>query len=165
MINSIYKRNIMSIHTFLQSRARSIIAASAACFFLATPVFAAEYVSVTKDNVNVRSGPDTSSAVYMELFQGYPLKVLKKEGEWVQVTDFEGDTGWIHKSLIGKNDTVIINASKSVNMRSAPNTSSAVVADVERGVIMTKISEKDKWLQLKHSSGTVGWIYKPLLWP
>lgn len=155
----------MSFHTLLQSKTRSFIAAGAACLLLAGPAFAEEYVSVVKDNVNVRSAPDTSSAVYMELFQGYPLKVLKKDGEWVQISDFEGDTGWIHRSLIGKNNTVIVNATKSVNMRSGPNTNSPVVADVERGVIMTKISEKDKWVQLKHSSGTVGWIYKSLLWP
>lgn len=155
----------MSVHTFLRSRTRAIIAAGATCFLLATPVFAEEYVSVVKDNVNVRSAPNATSAVYMELFQGYPLKVLKKDGEWVQISDFEGDTGWIHKSLIGKNNTVIVNATKSVNMRSAPNTTATVVADVERGVIMTKVSEQGQWMQLKHSSGTVGWIYKQLLWP
>ncbi|WP_267313738.1 SH3 domain-containing protein [Desulfosediminicola flagellatus] len=101
----------------------------------------------------------------MELFKGYPLKVLAKKGEWAQISDFEGDTGWIHTSLIGKNDTVIVNAKKSVNMRSGPSTKSPVVADVERGVIMTKVDQKGKWIQLKHSSGTVGWIYQPLLWP
>jgi len=126
---------------------------------------AEEYVSVSKDNVNVRSGPSTTDPVYMELFQGYPLKVLKRNGEWLQISDFEGDTGWIHQSLVGKNDTVIINASKSVNMRSGPGTDSSVVADVERGVIMTKVEEQGKWMKLKHSSGTVGWIYKPLVWP
>lgn len=155
----------MSFYTFLHSRARNVIIAGATCLFLASPVCAAEFVTVSKDNVNVRKEPSTSSSVYMELFKGYPLKVLSKKGEWAQVSDFEGDTGWIHGSLIGKNDTVIVNAKKSVNMRSGPSTSSPVVADVERGVIMKRISEKGKWIQLKHSSGTIGWIYKPLLWP
>ncbi len=130
-----------------------------------TPVYAAEFVSVSSDNVNVRTEPNTTSPVYMELFKGYPLKVEKKQGEWVQISDYEGDSGWIHSSLIGKNDTVIINAKKSVNMRSGPSTTSAVVADVERGVIMSKVSENGKWVQVKHSTGTIGWIYSPLLWP
>ncbi len=155
----------MSVYTFLHSKSRKLIAVSAACFFIAAPVCAAEYVTVSKDNVNVRKAPTTDSPVYMELFEGYPLKVLTKKGEWAQISDFEGDTGWIHTSLIGQNNTVIVNAKKSVNMRSGPSTSSPVVADVERGVIMTKINEKGKWIQLKHTSGTVGWIYKPLLWP
>jgi len=155
----------MHVPRILRYGVRSLLAVGATCLLLTSPVMAEEYVSVTKDNVNVRSAPTTKSPVYMELFAGYPLKVLKKEGDWLQISDYEGDSGWIHQSLVGKNDTVIINASKSVNMRAEPTTSSPVVADVERGVIMTKISEQGKWMKLKHSSGTVGWIYKPLLWP
>ena len=155
----------MSVYTFLHSRARSFIAAGVTCFLMATPVYASEYVSVAKDGANVRTGPGTDSPVYMELFEGYPLKVVNKQGEWLEISDYEGDSGWIHTSLIGRNNTVIVNAQKSVNMRSGPNTQSPVVADVERGVIMTKISESGQWIQVKHSTGTVGWIFKSLLWP
>lgn len=155
----------MAFYKYFRSHTRNIIVAGATCLALASPALAAEYITVTKDKVNVRQEPNTSSPVYMELFRGYPLEVLKKQGEWSQIRDYEGDSGWIHNTLIGKNDTVIINAKKSVNMRSGPSTDSAVVADVERGVIMTKIGQEGKWLKLKHSSGTVGWIYSPLLWP
>ena len=134
-------------------------------FFISPNVLAAQYVSVKKDNVNVRTGPSTDNPVCMELFEGYPLKVIKKQGDWYKVVDFENDTGWIHKSMVTAGDTVIVNAKKSVNMRSGPSTKSSVVADVERGVVLTKISRKGKWVEVRHSSGTVGWIYKPLLWP
>ncbi|WP_136796748.1 SH3 domain-containing protein [Desulfosediminicola ganghwensis] len=155
----------MSFYKYLRSHTRTLIVAGATCLALTSPALAAEYVSVSKDKVNVRQEPDTGSSVYMELFQGYPLEVLKKQGEWSQIRDYEGDSGWIHNTLVGKNDTVIINAKKSVNMRSGPSTDAAIVADVERGVIMTKIGQDGKWIKLKHSSGTVGWIYSPLLWP
>ena len=156
----------MSLSIFLRSKVIPTVAAAGAVFaVLASPVGAAEYISVKNDNVNVRTGPSTDNPVYMELFAGYPLKVVSRQGEWAKISDYEGDTGWIHTSLIGSNNTVIVNAEKSVNMRSGPSTQSPVVADVERGVVMTKISEKDKWIEVKHSGGTVGWIYKPLLWP
>lgn len=155
----------MSFYKYLRSHTRNLIVAGATCLVFTSPAFATDYVSVVKDNVNVRQDPNTSSPVYMELFKGYPLEVLKKQGDWTQIRDYEGDSGWIHNSLIDKNDTVIINAKKSVNMRSGPSTSDSVVADVERGVIMTKIGQEGKWYKLKHSSGTVGWIYSPLLWP
>ncbi|HID01904.1 MAG TPA: hypothetical protein EYP18_01640, partial [Desulfobacterales bacterium] len=29
----------------------------------------------------------------------------------------------------------------------------------------TKVSTQGKWVKVKHSQGTVGWIYRPLLWP
>jgi SH3-like domain-containing protein len=128
-------------------------------------VSAADYVSVKGDNVNVRSGPGTNYQVSMELFAGYPLKVASTQGDWLKVVDFENDSGWIHKSLVNPGNSVIVNGNKSVNMRSEPNTKSSVIATVDRGVVMTKLESQGKWLKLKHSSGLIGWIYKPLLWP
>ncbi len=133
--------------------------------FLFAGTAIAETVSVNKDGVNIRIGPSTNSPVYMEVFKGYPLKVLSKKGQWLKVTDFEGDSGWIFSSLVKPGNTVIVNAQKTINMRSGPSTGNAVVATVERGVVLTQLSKKGKWLKVKHSRGTVGWIYQPLLWP
>lgn len=126
---------------------------------------AAEYVSVKGDNVNVRTGAGTNYEVSMELFKGYPLKVVSTQGEWLKIVDFENDSGWIHQSLVTDENTAIVNGNKNVNMRSEASTSSSVVATVDRGVVMTKLETKGKWVKLKHSSGLIGWIYKPLLWP
>lgn len=101
----------------------------------------------------------------MELFAGYPLQVLSTQGDWLKVTDYEKDNGWIHKSLVVSGNTVIVSGSKSVNMRSEPSTKSSIIANVDRGVVLTKLESRGKWLKLKHSSGLIGWIYKPLLWP
>ena len=125
----------------------------------------AQTVSVKKDNVNVRSGPGTEFPVAMELFQGYPLKVLDKKGDWLKITDFENDKGWIFSALVVPGNTVIVNGKKSINMRSKPNTSASIVASVDRGVVLTKVSTQGKWVKVKHSQGTIGWIYSPLLWP
>ena len=67
-----------------------------AAFFLVSTVtvYSAEYVNVTKDGVNLRSGPDTKYSVIYELPEGYPLKVLTRKGQWIKVSDFENDEGW-----------------------------------------------------------------------
>jgi SH3-like domain-containing protein len=135
------------------------------CLLTSTSVFAAEYLSITTDNANVRTGPGSNYPASMELFKGYPLKVEKKEGEWYKITDFEKDSGWVHKSIVKKADTVIVNSGKSINMRSGPSTKDSVVADVERGVVLTRISEEGDWTNVRHSSGTTGWIHNSLLWP
>jgi SH3-like domain-containing protein len=135
------------------------------CLFFSSSALAAGYLSVTTDNANVRTGPGTKYPVSMELFQGYPLRVLKQKGEWYKVTDFEKDSGWIHDSIVKKRNTVIVSAKKSVNMRSGPSTKDGIVADVERGVVLTKLATQGKWTKVQHSSGTIGWIYGPLLWP
>ena len=127
--------------------------------------FSADYVSVQGDNVNVRTGAGTNYEVSMELFNGYPLKVLATEGEWLKIVDFENDTGWIHQSLVTEGNTVIVNGNKNVNMRAEPSTNSTIIATVDRGVVLTTLETQGKWLKLKHSTGLIGWIYKPLLWP
>lgn len=133
--------------------------------FCFSSVSAAEYVSVTGDNVNVRTGAGTNYEVSMELFEGYPLKVIDTQGEWLKIVDFENDSGWIHQSLVTEGNTVIVNGNKNVNMRAEPSTESTIVASVDRGVVMTKLESQGKWQKLKHATGLVGWIYKPLLWP
>ncbi len=155
----------MTLAAFTKKHLCVFIVLATVCLVFSSLTFAAEYVSVKKDNVNIRTGPGTKNPVSMELFSGYPLKVLKRQGEWIKIADFENDSGWIHNSLVTKGDTVIINAKKSVNMRSGPSTKSSIVADIERGVVLTRISRKGKWTQVRHSSGTVGWVYSPLIWP
>lgn len=131
---------------------------------LSTAAFCADYITVKNDDVNVRSGPSTNNPVKMEVFKGYPFKVLSKKGDWLNVSDFEGDTGWIHQSLVSNGETVIVNANK-VNMRASTSTKSAVIAEVERGVVFTQIGKEGEWVKVRHSGGTIGWIYSKLLWP
>ncbi|MBU0944439.1 MAG: SH3 domain-containing protein [Proteobacteria bacterium] len=135
--------------------------------FLLLPGLAlgAQEVSVSTDGVNVRIGPGTDFPVYMELFQGYPLKVIEKKGDWLKISDFENDNGWIYASLVAPGTTVIVNAEKSINMRAKPSTSAPIIATVDRGVVLTKLSSQGQWTEVKHSQGTIGWIYSPLLWP
>lgn len=149
----------------MKKQLKILVGFGALLVFSATPIFATSYLTVTVENANVRTGPGSKYPVTMELFKGYPLKVLKTQGDWYKVTDFEKDTGWIHKSIVKDRDTTIVNARKSLNMRSGPSTNNQVVADVERGVVLTVISKKGKWTKVRHSAGTVGWIYSQLLWP
>lgn len=134
-------------------------------FILPAVAFAEQIVSVKKDNVNVRTGPGTNFPVYMELFKGYPLKVLQKKGDWLQISDFENDKGWIYSKLVTSGSTVMANGKKTINMRTKASTDAAIVATVDRGVVLTKLSTQGKWTKVKHSQGTIGWIYSSLLWP
>jgi SH3-like domain-containing protein len=134
-------------------------------FIIPAIAFAEQIVSVKKDNVNVRTGPGTNFPVYMELFKGYPLKVLQTKGDWLQISDFENDKGWIYNNLVTPGSTVIANGTETINMRTKASTDAAIVATVDRGVVLTKLSTQGKWTKVKHSQGTIGWIYSSLLWP
>jgi SH3-like domain-containing protein len=136
-----------------------------AAFFLVSTVkvFAAEYVSVAKDGVNLRSGPDTKYSVLYELPGGYPLKVEQRKGQWFKVSDFENDQGWIFAPLVAKTEYVILTI-KNGNVRSGPGINYQKVGSVVREVILKKIRKDGDWVQIEHPK-LKGWLHRKLIWP
>jgi SH3-like domain-containing protein len=125
---------------------------------------AAEYVSVKKDGVNIRSGPDTKQEVLWEVFKNFPLKVLQRKGKWAQVVDFEGDKGWIYSPLLSKKKTLIVKVNMA-NMRVGAGKDYEIMASVKYGVVFTPLEKEAEWVKVKHEDGTSGWIYEKILWP
>ena len=155
----------MSLSKPLSKRIIHSFVSVCAVLSLASAAAAADFVCTKKDNVNIRSRASSDAPVAMEIFSGYPLKVEKKEGDWLKVSDYENDGGWIHSSMVNKNTNVIVSAKKSAKMRMNPDPKSPVIADLDRGVVLTVVSTKGKWKQLKHSAGTVGWMEDSNFWP
>lgn len=125
---------------------------------------AAEYVSVIKDGINIRSGPTTTSPVLWEVFEGFPYEVVERKDDWAKVKDFEGDSGWIYAPLLSDKKTVIVKVD-SANMRSGPGKDSTVIATVKKGVVFDLVGREGGWLQLNYKDNLTGWIYNTLLWP
>lgn len=124
---------------------------------------AAEYVSIVKDNVNIRSGPATKYDVLFQLPKGYPLKVLEHKEKWLKVSDYENDKGWIYATLTSKTRYIIVKV-KEGNVRSGPGTSYEKVGKVYRDVIMKRAAKKGDWIKFVHPELT-GWVHKQLVWP
>lgn len=59
-------------------------------------------VIIRKDlnDCNVRSGPGTDHDILFTTDGGVPFKVLKREGDWIEVEHADGDKGWLHNSLV-----------------------------------------------------------------
>ncbi len=129
---------------------------------------AAEMVAVANDNVNLRSGPGTKYKVTWKLGSGFPLKVLKRKGEWLRVQDFEGTIGWINSKVVNRTPHMIVKVNrkskKRVNVRSGPGTHSRVVAKAYYGVVFRTLERKNGWVKVRHEKGVTGWIKRSLLW-
>ena len=152
----------MKIMTF--QRLFPATAAALLILSLSAASFAAEYASVKKDGVNIRSGPDTSSKVIWQVFESFPLEVLKREKGWAYVVDFEGDKGWIYETLISSKKTAIVNVDVC-NMRSGPSTDDPVIATVKKGVVFKVLEVKGDWVQVRYKDEITGWMHDSLLWP
>jgi SH3-like domain-containing protein len=131
---------------------------------LASAVSAAEFVSVVKDGVNLRANPDTNAAVLFQLPAGYPLQVIERKGDWLNVSDYENDKGWIAASLVANTPSVIVKAAKG-NIRSGAGTESPQVGKVVRDVILKKLEQQGDWIKVSHPQLPSGWIHKQLVWP
>lgn len=137
--------------------------ASSTLLLTATAARAQQMVSVDRTTVNLRSGPGTQHEVVWELGRGYPLKVTARRGDWLRVTDFENDSGWIHRPLTGRTPHHVVKA-RVANIRSGPSTATRVVGRAERGEVLRTLEKRPAWVKVKQDDGASGWVSRPLLW-
>lgn len=124
---------------------------------------AQQMVSVAREEVNLRSGPGTRHSSEWVLGRGFPLKVVGRRGDWLQVQDFENDKGWILRTLTGKTAYHIVKV-KTANVRSQPSTSSRVVGKVSYGDTLKTLERRTGWVKVQRDGGIRGWISRQLLW-
>jgi SH3-like domain-containing protein len=132
------------------------------------PAAAIKMVSISGNNVNMRSGPGTQYKVIWELGNGFPLIILKESGDWYRVRDFEGTIGWVHKDVTGRTPHMIVkmhkNSNKRINVRSGPGTKYRIVAKAYYGVVFKTLQQKNGWVNVRHADGVTGWVKRSLLW-
>ncbi len=125
--------------------------------------FAGERISVIKDIANVRALPNTKSDTLWQVEKYHPLQVLEKKGKWYRFKDFEGDSGWIHSSLVGKDPTVIVRVRRA-NIRTGPGTQYDLAFDANKGTPFKVLETKGRWKKVRHADGDEGWIFNSLIW-
>ncbi len=123
----------------------------------------AERLAVTANVANVRSGPGTQYDVIWKIEKYHPVLVIHKTNPWYQFKDFEGDQGWVHKSLVDRIKTVITKGDIS-NIRSGPGTKFKVLFKVEKGIPFKVVKRKGSWIHIQHADGDEGWIHASLVW-
>jgi SH3-like domain-containing protein len=125
-------------------------------------------VSVAGEKVNLRKGPSTQYPIIWELGKGFPLRVIGFQGNWIKVSDFESDVGWIYKNLVSKKPHLIVQTNKNsrarVNIRSGPGTKYEIVGKAEYGVVFETLKRGDGWVKVRHEKGLTGWVKRNLLW-
>lgn len=147
---------------------RTVYSLVVSLLLCARAALAAEMVAIAGEEINMRSGPGTEHEVLWKIGAGFPLEVLATKGEWLQVRDFEGSTGWVHKKTTQKTPHMIVKANRGseqqINVRDEPNTRAMVVAKANYGVVFRTLEKKDNWVKVEHGQGVTGWVEGSLLW-
>jgi len=123
----------------------------------------AERLSVSGAVANIRSGPGTNYGILWMVGKYYPLLILEKSGKWLRFRDYEGDAGWIHRSLVSETPTVITK-SETCNIRGGAGTSHKILGTIGKGIPFRVIKREGNWLNIQHADGDKGWIHKSLVW-
>ncbi|MBE9520817.1 MAG: SH3 domain-containing protein [Proteobacteria bacterium] len=125
-------------------------------------------VSVAGEKLNMRKGPSTKYSVKWELGKGFPLRVIGSQGNWLKVSDFENDVGWVYKNLVNRSPHLIVKVNKKskqrANIRSGPGTKYKIVGKAEYGVVFKTLKRSDGWVKVQHEDGLTGWVKRSLLW-
>ncbi len=130
-----------------------------------TAFAASNMKSITRDNVNVRRGPGQQHDVFYRAPLGYPIEVRRTEGEWIYFKDWVGDSGWVHRALVGNVKTIVI-VPNEVNLRRGPGLQQPVLQKTTRGKIYKLLRSRDGWLQLGYydDDEAAGWVRSDLVW-
>lgn len=145
------------------SRVGALLVAAGMTLFAAVGAQAADFVSIKNDTVNVRAQASTSSEILWKLTQGYPLQVEQKQGDWVQVRDFEDTLGWVYAPLVTNAPHRVIKV-KVANLRDGPGTNNKVLGKMEQYEVVRTLANQNDWVQVQRSNGQKGWISASLTW-
>lgn len=120
--------------------------------------------SIAKDKVNIRVGPSLEHTVSFQAPIGYPVEIKKQEGEWIQIKDWEGDSGWVSAPLVSDVQTAVVQA-KNANVRSSPGIQHDVRAQVHKGEIYKILEKQGAWVKIGYffDGIEVGWIRHDLV--
>lgn len=151
----------MRSNSLLRTLRHVTLVTSLAAFAVAS--VAAEYVSVKREAVNMRSGPGTNHAAMWRLPKDYPLRVQQHRGKWLKVIDVEKDSGWVYGPMTSKKPHHIVK-SDIANVRSGPGTRYHAVGQARFGEIVAPIAHSNGWVKVRRTEGPSGWISRKLLW-
>jgi len=111
----------------------------------------------------IRSGPGVEYDELWTVEKYYPVVVIDESETWYFFRDFEGDQGWIYKTLLDHTPSVITRKN-GCGVRSGPGKTDEILFTVEAAIPFKILDHKEKWIQVEHSDGDRGWIHQHCVW-
>ena len=121
------------------------------------------FVSLKAAEANARRGPSTAHRIdWVFTRRGMPLQIIGEYGNWRQVRDRDGATGWVHYTLLSGVRTVIVDQDL-LPLRASAEDGADVVARAEAGVIARLGECAIDWCRIT-VDGYRGWVRKTAIW-
>jgi len=111
------------------------------------------FVSLRSGRVNVRIGPDRAvhAIAWTYTRQGLPVEIIEEYDNWRRIRDGDGDGGWVEQAFLSGKRTAMPAPwieSNTLVLRSRPNETAAIVAELAMGVIGEVRQCNGEWCEL-----------------
>ncbi len=119
------------------------------------------FASLRAGETNVRSGPGQNYPIkFIFKLRAIPIKVISEYDNWIEIEDFQGQSGWVMQSLVSKKRNLIVQTTKEfVALRNKPSEKGRVILELENNVIGDYLKCENSWCAMK-VAGKKGWIKK-----
>ncbi len=129
---------------------------------------------IAETSANVRDKADMSGSIIGWAMSGDSVSVLEKGNKWSKVELKNGITGYIHNSLLGdkapstpstpsEEDTAVITAEVSANVRAKASMNGKVIGWAMHGDSVTVLEKNGNWVKVELADGTTGYIHNSML--
>ena len=120
------------------------------------------FVSLKKNEVNVRYGPSFESDIkYVYKKINLPLKQIDEKENFRRILDLKNNSGWIHISQLKKANSVITTKDKILYKK--PTSFAKPIAQIKKGRLLILEKCKKKWCKIS-SKEFKGWIKTDNIW-
>ena len=132
-------------------------------FFIPLHVFSGEtFLSLKKNKVNVRYGPSFESPIkFVYKKVNLPIKQIDKKENWRRIIDLKNNSGWIHRSQLKANNSIITLKDKILFKK--PSDFSRPIAKIIKGRVLIVQKCEEDWCKIK-TEKYKGWIKTDSIW-
>ncbi len=123
------------------------------------------FSSLRSSETNVRAGPGTHYPIKFTFkARGIPVHVVSEFDNWSEIEDYEGQTGWISKSLLTKNRTLMVQTAQNfINLYSKRSEKSRILYRLKNHVVGKYLGCEELWCMLE-VEGKRGWVNRGLVY-
>lgn len=122
------------------------------------------FVSLKSNEVNLRIGSSTNYPVILQYnMMNLPVEIIEEYGVWRKINDFEGNEGWIKKTLLKGDRFAIINHPNKSSIQIFSKPQENIIGEIGEFNIVKIDTCLIKWCKIKHQH-IKGWVNKENLW-
>jgi N-acetylmuramoyl-L-alanine amidase len=118
-------------------------------------------ISVSVETLNVRADAGVTFPIIDQINNGDTYEIIGEKGTWINIRLSANKSGWVASWLVEKLDssdrTKIYSNVKGLNVRSGPNTSTKIIAQINPDETFTYLGEEGKWTKINFN-GVEAWV-------